>query len=363
VRSMTLGIASFDRRASVVRLVRALGEQLVDDPETQAALDLLVVLDGSRDGSLEALESAELPVPLRVIWQPNRGLAAARNRIVDAAHGETVLFLDDDMVPSPRLIARHRRAQEANSEALVMGACLYPEEWFAFPAERRYWEAMRLKHAATGTVDRFDDFSCANTSGPVQIFREVGGFDEDFRGYGPEDAEFAYRLLDAGYLVRFEPDAVAWHHQARSPRQACRITIAEHRNYVRMVARHPGAAVAIPLESPSGRRRLLCRIGGRSPWRYAAVCYLLSLAVTPRTVGTPLGARLAKWSKTAGRFAGLFAEDPTGRLAARACRPRAASADTQPGALEPSSHEADRDPAEVRPSGILRAGPPSQDAL
>jgi glycosyltransferase involved in cell wall biosynthesis len=216
LHSMTIGVPSFNRRAIVVRLVRALAEQTGDEPEIQEGLEVLVVLDGSNDGSREALAALSLPVPLRVIWQPNRGLASARNRLIDEAGGEILLFLDDDMIRSPGRIARHRGGHEEGEPAVVMGASLYPEDWFALPAHLECWAQARRAHAATGTVDRFDDFSCANTSGPVRLFQDLGGFDGGFTSYRAEDTEFGYPLFADRHRIRFDPEAIAWHHQART---------------------------------------------------------------------------------------------------------------------------------------------------
>jgi len=197
VQTMTIGIPSFNRRAEVARLLRALGEELASSPEIRDGLDVLVVLDGSNDGSEEALASIDLPVPLRVIWQPNLGLASARNRLIRETYGELLLFLDDDMVPSSRLIERHRRGHDDKDPAVLMGACLYPDGCSALPVDREYWVRAREVHAVTGTVESYDDFSAANTSAPTELLREVGGFDEGFVDYGCEDWELGFRLLEA----------------------------------------------------------------------------------------------------------------------------------------------------------------------
>jgi len=43
------------------------------------------------------------------------------------------------------------------------------------------------------------------------LFRELGGFDERFTGYGGEDWELAHRARSAGAVLAHVPDAVAWH--------------------------------------------------------------------------------------------------------------------------------------------------------
>ena len=62
-----------------------------------ADVDVIVVNDGSTDGSLEIVDGfAAMDPRVRVISQPNRGLSAARNAGLDAARGAIVIFLDAD---------------------------------------------------------------------------------------------------------------------------------------------------------------------------------------------------------------------------------------------------------------------------
>ena len=69
---------------------------------TGAALDIVVVNDGSTDATSDALhEFAALHKNVRIISQPNRGLSAARNAGISAASGEYIIFLDagDELLP------------------------------------------------------------------------------------------------------------------------------------------------------------------------------------------------------------------------------------------------------------------------
>ena len=80
---MSVAIASFQREASLERLLGSLADALRQPfaaGEARVA-EVIVVLDGSTDGSRDLVERRQegFPVPLRHLWQPNRGLAAARN--------------------------------------------------------------------------------------------------------------------------------------------------------------------------------------------------------------------------------------------------------------------------------------------
>ncbi len=67
--------------------------------------EVVVVSDGSSDGTDTYLDA--LPSGSHVRWfsQANRGPAAARNLGISKATGEFIVFVDDDVVASPTLIS------------------------------------------------------------------------------------------------------------------------------------------------------------------------------------------------------------------------------------------------------------------
>ena len=88
------------------------------------AIELIVVDDGSRDGTAAVVRGFEPAV--RYVWQENRGVSAARNRGVAASTGDLIAFLDSDDLWLPRKVSAQVAYFEANAEAQ---ACHTDEIW------------------------------------------------------------------------------------------------------------------------------------------------------------------------------------------------------------------------------------------
>lgn len=283
---LTVVIPSYQRRVPLRRLLRALGEQLAAAPDCE----VVVVLDGSTDGSREMLRTLDYPVPLRVLWQPNAGLAAARNAGLAAAAGDAVWFLDDDLEPAEGTLERHLAEHRSGEPHALMGPSVIPAGAPTVPFIRDWYESQYTALAARGRVEAFDTFSAANTSAPAALWRDVGAFSEAFVGYGMEDYEIGYRLLRAGTTIRFDAAAMAWHHQERGIRELCARKVAEGRNLVRMVQAHPESFdLVFPGREPTWATRLLDARGWRRARTFRVAGWLTAWAAaveSRRSAGT-----------------------------------------------------------------------------
>ena len=289
---MTITIASYQRRDALLRLLRAIDGQLAASPDAREGVQVVVVLDGSTDGSREAVEEETWSVPVRVHWQPNKGLAAARNVGLAAAAGGIVWFLDDDLIPSAGLVERHRRGHDTGPPGVLVGPCRIPPDVDAPAALLRWWDAFYEDLARAETIDRFDRFTTANASAPADVLLAAGGFDERFVAYGLEDYELAVRLLDVGTPLRFDAGAVAWHPDI--PTFAT--FVARQRsigyNAARLAHLHPQTLdLLFPLGEVTPPRALLHMAGVRSP---RALTVVSSLALGVHRVLARVHLRLAR---------------------------------------------------------------------
>lgn len=110
-------IPTFDRAGFVVGAVRSALAQTLSDHE------VIVIDDGSTDGTEQALGRICDP-RLRVLRHDrNRGIAAARNTGLEAARGRFIAWLDSDDLARPRRLARQIRALDANPHVAMVGCC------------------------------------------------------------------------------------------------------------------------------------------------------------------------------------------------------------------------------------------------
>ena len=176
--------------------------------------EIIIVDDGSTDGSDEAVQGLDGPVRLTYERRRNMGRGAARNAGARLARGPVLLFLDADVRPAPGFLSGHARQHQAHRRAGVQGRTLQAPETL----RTTFMRATNLLPDLT--IRRKDALSplhviTRNFSITAEAFWEVGGFDEAFVGYGWEDIELAMRLKAAGVPLRYEPEALGYHHHVQ----------------------------------------------------------------------------------------------------------------------------------------------------
>lgn len=151
-------------------------------------------------------------------------LAAARNAGARATDADRLVFLDVDCLPGRRLIARYDEVLTAEPEALACGPVRYLRRrsldgaGTACPSDAMLTAASDV-HAARpnpppGQLVLSDDhelFWSLSFGITRSTWETLGGFDEQFRGYGAEDTDFALRAQALGVRVAWFGAGVAFH--------------------------------------------------------------------------------------------------------------------------------------------------------
>ncbi|MFF5970676.1 glycosyltransferase family 2 protein [Streptomyces sp. NPDC012769] len=194
--------------------------------QTFPRFGVILVDDGGRDPVAPRVGPTHPDRPIRVIRNAaSRGPGASRNQGVALSDAPYVLFIDDDCVSPPELVARHHAALDRAAGAVVsLGPILAPPRrrlppWTHWDADRLGREYDRL--ARGDSTPTWTHCYTGNLAVRRADFRAVGGFDE--RLARQEDIELGFRLSRLGCRFAFDPAALVWHDSDRTLRSWTRI--------------------------------------------------------------------------------------------------------------------------------------------
>lgn len=270
-------IPSYDRASKLDLLLAALAAQDTTEP-----FEVIVVLDGSKDQSrdvLTAWEQVGVFGSLRWIEQARQGQATARNNGSFLATAPVLLFLDDDVIPALDLIRVHLAHHATEERIVVLGDCEVVRTGSRSLAELAmwmWWEDTNARRAAASQPSSYRDFCTGNLSIRRDDFARVGGFDLDFTGYGREDYELGYRLLQSGVRFVADRNAHASHYNTTTVRGMCAAARQEAHGDVLIAQKHPELTTGLGLMSHGNlRRKLAAGLAMFAPWLGATLCFLL----------------------------------------------------------------------------------------
>lgn len=221
--SISVVVATYKRPDLIGSCLDALGSQ------TLPPLEVIVVDQSPDTRTREVVASRSIHAPIRYLHSDVAGVSLARNTGFRAAQGAVVAITDDDALPEPAWLEALLRAFAASSPrpGLVGGRILPLWEgerppWF--PAAREYLLPI---FDLEGELRPFPEGSLpmtVNVAIDRSVFERLGGFDESV---GPqtgwkisgEDSLFAWRALEAGVPIWYQPDAVVRH---RVPKERMR---------------------------------------------------------------------------------------------------------------------------------------------
>ncbi len=198
-------VATYNRGERISYCLEALLSQ-----QTNRTYEIIVVDDGSTDGGGEVVRQYDA---VRYVHQHNAGPAAARNRGVGEAKGEIILFIDDDCVARPDWLEKMLAPFQDPSVMGVKGTYVTEQKEFIARFVQVEYEEKYDKLARSPEINLVDTHSGGFRA---CVFRDAGGFDENFRTASVEDRDFSFRLAQAGYKLVFAPLAKVSHSHVNS---------------------------------------------------------------------------------------------------------------------------------------------------
>lgn len=178
------------------------------------AYEVILVDDGSEDGTARVCE--EFAQGVRVIRAAHGGAAAARNRGLEEARGEIILFTDADCEALPWWAATMVEAIEAGADGVKGTYRTKQRELVARWVQAEY-ESKYRRMEGLDEIDFIDTYSAGYRR---EALEAVGGFDADV--VMVEDQELSFRMSEKGYKLKFVPEGIVYHRHVSTVRDYVR---------------------------------------------------------------------------------------------------------------------------------------------
>jgi glycosyltransferase involved in cell wall biosynthesis len=270
--------------------------------QEDVAIEIVVVDDGSTDETPARLREVEDPRVRVVTNDTSLRLPAARNAGASHARGEWLAFLDDDDLWSPRKLRSQLDAARAASAAWVYGRAIVVDggvnvlESDPFPSPSDLPRLLQGGNWIPG--------GGSNVVVRADVFRAVGGFDEELRFF--EDWDLWLRLLPVGLPATCDDVVVARveHGANMAVRDRAEVTVA----FERMASKYR----AVTRDDRRGVAEWLAFEQHRAGRRFTASRLYLSAAISHRSPGNLPPALGALFGRRGMELASRFLETVRG---------------------------------------------------
>lgn len=208
---ISIAICTLNRAESLRRTL----ESLTTMRQPSDPWEVMVVNNGGTDHTDEVVAAFADRLPIRRECEPQRGLARARNRAVDAARGTYIIWTDDDVIVDPGWLAAYADAFRRYPDGAVFGGKIV--ERYLPPSPRWIRSFVGFAARDLGTVER----PLSITATPYGANYAVNTAAQKFFPYDPmlgagttklgEETDVIARMLMAGAPGYWIPSAVVEH--------------------------------------------------------------------------------------------------------------------------------------------------------
>ncbi|MBA4313406.1 MAG: hypothetical protein C0417_12350 [Chlorobiaceae bacterium] len=272
-------IPTYNRFESLKRTLSSIFQQDFGEYE------IIVVNDGSSDGTHEYLLSISSKHKIKYHHHQNSGLAATRKAGLQYATGEFVAFTDDDCVLPKDWLKKYYHLFQ-NSNASVIGGptktgdpsnpCADANDFINNYFKSKLNSARRNTPYLTGNNIAFRRTSLEKVGGPDPVFR-----------MGAEDRDLIFRLSRAGEKIVFAPDIIITHFNNSNFKQFVRHQFVQGKGsyiyYTHTQNRDGGKPTPIPLKVYLGL--LFAPFRSRGLLRAFTLLFLIIVAQFSVTLG------------------------------------------------------------------------------
>lgn len=237
--------------------------------------EVIIVDQGNGDGAA-ALPGGDARCAIRYLKSPSVGLSRARNEGIQAARFELLAFLDDDMLVAPGWYGALVGAVASGGRRMVTTGAVHAG---AREVAGGFVPATVTRPAAQTFEGRIgtDVLAGGNMALCRAALDHVGLFDSRLgagsRWASAEDNDFGLRLLEAGYRIRYVPDALVYHRAWRPARDYYRVRWSYGLGKGGFYTKHAS------MRDPHTLRRASADIGGRLAKFPALLCRARSRAL------------------------------------------------------------------------------------
>jgi glycosyltransferase involved in cell wall biosynthesis len=163
---------------------------------------LIVIDDGSTDETPRIMERIKHPKLTFIRYQENKGQPVVRNKGIEEAGGEIIIFVDSDVLVDRNFIRDHVRLQGKRDKLIVQGLVRHIRKIESYGKFTLRIDGLCLAGLVT-----------QNVSVKKKYLEEVGGLETSFgTTMGYEDIELGRRLKKIGLKTLYAwRSCLAWH--------------------------------------------------------------------------------------------------------------------------------------------------------